>query len=175
MTTTKKAFAIIPVLFCTFCVFVAGAHAATYYVNKATGNDSNPGSLENPWETIYKANTTLTAGDTVYIRGGTYTVGSYEGSTDTRGIQPANSGTLGNPITYSAYPGETVNLVGLADENVFSIGIYLNARSHIKVTGGTAYNLKLSKMCINLMVGPRPGHSATGNRRSAWRERHRKQ
>jgi uncharacterized repeat protein (TIGR02543 family) len=79
-----------------FCI--GEVQATTYYVNKAAGNDAAAGtSVSTAWATIGKANTTLRAGDTVYIRAGTY----YEA------IMPANSGTAGNPITYCNYPGES--------------------------------------------------------------------
>lgn len=51
---------------------VPAAQAAVYYVS-TTGNDNNNGtSLSMPWRTINKAAQTMFAGDTVYIRGGTY-------------------------------------------------------------------------------------------------------
>jgi hypothetical protein len=65
-----------------------------YYVS-TSGNDANPGSLSQPWQTIYKATRKVIAGDTVYIRGGTY--------------QESNiffaSGTQAAPIIISGYPG----------------------------------------------------------------------
>ena len=42
-----------------------------YYVD-ANGNDNNPGTLAEPWQTIQKAANTLVPGDTVYVRGGVY-------------------------------------------------------------------------------------------------------
>ena len=36
------------------------------------GNDTNPGTLDQPWKTIQKAANTMVAGDTVNIRNGTY-------------------------------------------------------------------------------------------------------
>jgi parallel beta-helix repeat protein len=66
----------------------------TYYVRK-DGNDSNSGTSNTPggaWLTIQKAANTMLAGDTVLVQAGTY----YEM------VQPANSGTSGNPITYKA-------------------------------------------------------------------------
>jgi hypothetical protein len=47
------------------------AAGATYYVS-TSGSNSNPGTLAQPWKTIQKAANTVTQGDTVYIRGGTY-------------------------------------------------------------------------------------------------------
>jgi hypothetical protein len=60
------------------------------------GNDSNAGTEASPWRTLTKAANTARAGDTVYIRAGTYT----------ETLRPANSGTAGNLITFKAYPGE---------------------------------------------------------------------
>jgi hypothetical protein len=72
---------------------------ATYWVDGVNGRDSNDGRSEaTAWKTITKAANTLTAGQTVYIKGGTY----YER------IIPKNSGTEGSYITYAANPGDTV-------------------------------------------------------------------
>jgi hypothetical protein len=48
-----------------------GLPAATYYT-ALDGNDSNPGSLTQPWRTIQKAVNTLVAGDAVIVRQGAY-------------------------------------------------------------------------------------------------------
>ena len=42
-----------------------------YYVS-TTGSDSNPGTLDLPWRTIQKANSTMVSGDTVIVSPGTY-------------------------------------------------------------------------------------------------------
>jgi len=48
----------------------------TYYLN-TNGNDSNKGTLDNPWKTIDKLNSiTLGAGDTVFFQGGQVFEGS---------------------------------------------------------------------------------------------------
>jgi len=73
----------------------------TYYV-ATTGNDANPGTLTRPWRTIQRAADTLTAGDSVYIRAGTYH----------ERVVLKHSGSDGQYITYAAYPGETVTLDG---------------------------------------------------------------
>lgn len=70
-------------------------YAENYYV-APYGDDDNPGTLAEPWQTIAKANTELQSGDTVFIREGTYN----------ESINPINSGTPGNYITYKAYPEE---------------------------------------------------------------------
>src|SRR3990172_3086259 len=43
----------------------------TYYVAK-NGSDLSPGTEEKPWLTIQKAADTILAGDTVYVKEGTY-------------------------------------------------------------------------------------------------------
>ncbi|MBC8011474.1 MAG: DUF1565 domain-containing protein, partial [Burkholderiales bacterium] len=50
------------------------ASAATYYVAPPAsgGNNSNPGTLASPYATIQRAATQAVAGDTIYIRAGTY-------------------------------------------------------------------------------------------------------
>jgi len=53
-----------------FLLAAPKALAATYYINGASGNDSNPGTIGSPWKTIHKANITMVAGDVVYLRGG---------------------------------------------------------------------------------------------------------
>jgi hypothetical protein len=75
--------------------------AAIYYV-ATDGDDANPGTLSQPWRTIYKATRTVDAGDTVYIRGGTY----HESNIF------YTSGTQDAPITISGYPGEAAILDG---------------------------------------------------------------
>ena len=104
----------------------------TYYVdiNSIGGpcSDSNPGTITQPWQTISKANQVLEAGDMVYIRAGTYSI---TGS----GIDPANTGTSGNVITFSAYNDEEVEFVGaaLTCRAVDLDSDYGTVRSYIKV------------------------------------------
>jgi len=71
-----------------------------YYVS-TEGDDSNPGSLDQPWQTIQKAVNTTVAGDTILVRGGEYV-------TVNGGWNFRNSGTQTNPITLRNYSGEQV-------------------------------------------------------------------
>lgn len=68
---------------------------AVFYVSPS-GNDANPGTLAAPWKTLRKAANTLTAGQTVYLRGGVYD--AY--------FAINNSGTATNRISFVAYNGE---------------------------------------------------------------------
>jgi hypothetical protein len=72
------------------------ATGATYYV-APNGDDSNPGTIDRPWRTIQKAANTLVAGDTVYLRAGTYG----------EQVNFTRSGSSNSPITFEAYAGET--------------------------------------------------------------------
>jgi len=97
-----------------------------YYV-ALIGDDSNPGSAAHPWQTIQKAANTLIAGDTVYIRAGTYH----------ERVIPQNSGSAGNYITYAAYPGEAAIIDGsgvtLPDDLA---GLFeISNKSYIRVAG----------------------------------------
>jgi hypothetical protein len=75
--------------------------AAAYYV-AIDGQDANSGTLEKPFRTIQKAGTVATAGDTVYIRAGTYR----------ETVVPAHSGTANAPITFRPYQHEAVTVSG---------------------------------------------------------------
>jgi Right handed beta helix region len=94
----------------------AVVHAATYYVDPVTGSDSNSGTIGSPFLTPHKAQLAVSAGDTVYFRGGTYQHGCTNGSAlaldGIRQLFVQTSGTSGNPITYKAYPGETPVFMG---------------------------------------------------------------
>ncbi|PGO80530.1 carbohydrate-binding cenc domain protein, partial [Bacillus cereus] len=93
---------IISVLFVILPEKIVQASGNIYYVS-TTGNDSNDGtSLSTPFQTIQHAASVASAGDTVYIRGGTYR----------ESVTPVNSGTSGNPITYQNYNDETAIISG---------------------------------------------------------------
>ncbi|MEO7308937.1 MAG: T9SS type A sorting domain-containing protein [Chitinophagaceae bacterium] len=83
---------------------------STIYYVAPGGNDANNGSLASPFLSIKQAQTAVVAGDTVYIRGGTYTmaesqIASY--SSIWAYVTLLNkSGSSGKRINYWAYPGE---------------------------------------------------------------------
>ena len=66
-------FAVVIVLSLAALPFISetAANAANYYVSP-TGNDSNLGTLTDPFASITKAQASASSGDTVYLRGGTY-------------------------------------------------------------------------------------------------------
>jgi hypothetical protein len=78
------------------------SNSNTYYVS-TTGNNENPGTLSSPWRTISYGVTQIAAGDTLYIRGGTYQ----------EIINIVVDGTLTDPIIISGYPGEAAIVDGI--------------------------------------------------------------
>ncbi len=66
------------------------------------GNDGNTGAIGSPWATVHRAWQTMSAGDTLYIRGGIYA------QRMNSGIQQVPLGTASQRITFRAFTGETV-------------------------------------------------------------------
>jgi len=117
--------ALVWVLLAVQPVMAAEDQAAIYYV-ATNGNDSNPGTQALPWRTLNKASATLKAGDTLYIRAGTYN----------QQLKPVNDGTASAWITLAAYPGETVTLDGSGiDLNEWGGVVDLSKRQYIRVQG----------------------------------------
>jgi chitodextrinase len=97
-----------------------------YYVSASTGDDNNTGTFEHPWRTIQKAANTITAGDTVYIREGTY----YEEVS----IQDKH-GNNAAWITFRPYNDETVIVDGRTIPNRWNRGVFkLTNSSYIRIT-----------------------------------------
>jgi hypothetical protein len=80
-------------------VSAKASHAATFYV-ATTGNDANPGTAAAPFRTLLKGVQSLSAGDTLIVKGGTYA----------EGLANISSGRAGGPTTIQAAPGEKVIL-----------------------------------------------------------------
>ena len=89
-------------------VSIPSIDTTNIFVVAKTGNDSNDGSLANPWLTIQKAVRTVTAGSLVFIRAGTYTEHvREEDPTDwTGGWNPLYPATRDNQTIIMNYPGE---------------------------------------------------------------------
>jgi hypothetical protein len=113
------------ILFVLFIFVISSSAIATTYYVAGNGNDSNTGVLSAPWKTVQKAAATAVAGDTVYVRGGTY-----QGN-----LFPKNSGTVGGYITFAVYSGESVTLTHnpAQEENV----VNLRGKSYIVIDGFT--------------------------------------
>ena len=70
------------------------------YFVASNGDDRNPGTMERPFATLYKAHQQVRPGDTINLRAGTYKAL----------ISWTKSGTPAAPITIQAYMGEDVTL-----------------------------------------------------------------
>jgi len=129
---SSAAFArLVPMIFIVGAI--GNAWATTYYVAK-NGDDSHLGTEAQPWLTIQKAADTLVAGDTIYIKAGTYT----------EVVTPQNSGAPGQYITYATYGSDVVVLDG---ENLRPVGtprwgglLQIYGKHYIKVKGLRAIN-----------------------------------
>src|SRR2546422_9177241 len=95
-------------LWWTLLLFPASLSAATIYVSP-TGSDLNSGAIDAPFYNISKAISLVTTGDTIYVRGGTF---SYSTT-----IQITNSGSVLSPIKLWAYPSEhpVIDFSAMAD------------------------------------------------------------
>lgn len=78
------------------------ASAAEFYV-APTGADANPGTLQQPFATLTRAQDAAAPGDTVWIRGGLY---EFAGTDIQIGVLLNKSGTPDKPIRYFAYQDE---------------------------------------------------------------------
>ena len=135
---------------------LAPSTGQAFYV-ATDGSDTNPGSLDQPWQTVQKALRTLSAGQIAYVRAGTYD----------ENLMMTRSGTALAPITIRSYPGEQVVLQpagGLNCNDVFQLlnvayvrvhgfviegangcdnntNVYLSGRSnHVEISGNEIRN-----------------------------------
>ncbi|MGC9293304.1 MAG: right-handed parallel beta-helix repeat-containing protein [Acidobacteriaceae bacterium] len=111
------------------------AQTPTYYVS-TSGDDSNAGTLASPWRTIQHAANMVTAGDTVYVRTGTYN----------EVVTMQKSGTASAPIVFSSYPGElaTVDGTGLSVPNGVSGLFTIQNLDNITIEGFEVRNFTSS-------------------------------
>ena len=108
------------------------------------GNDSNPGTLDRPFATIQHGIKQLSAGDTLYLRGGRYR--EQVAATGLRGTEPA-------PICLRSYPGETAVIDGTEPIGQLADG------SWIRQTGAV-YSVKLRQDVWQLFHDDQPAQPA---------------
>jgi hypothetical protein len=111
------------------------------------GDDGHPGTLAEPWRTIQHAVTVAAPGDTVQVRGGIYE----------ERVTVQVSGTVGNPVTFRSFVGETAILDGtnLAPPVGDSAMLWIEGRSHIVIQGFEIRNYRTaSNQCfpVGIMV-----------------------
>ncbi|MHA4809506.1 carbohydrate binding domain-containing protein [Flavitalea flava] len=112
-TATLIVFSGLLLLQCLLLPGEACSQSPTYFYVSPSGNDSNPGSLSQPFLSLEKArtavraiNTSMTGNIYVYLRGGNYQLDS------TLKFDEGDSGSGGYDVIYSAYPGETPAISG---------------------------------------------------------------
>jgi parallel beta-helix repeat protein len=117
-----KALAVFLMLYCS--VQVLGQKVIYVATN---GNDSNPGTIEQPFATWKKGIDEASAGDQIYIRGGTYYIDSVNGAKTYIGVNITKNGAPGNPIKLYGYPGEkpVLECSGLSHK-IRGRGIYIS-------------------------------------------------
>jgi len=97
---SRKAIFLLPIILIgsLFLLTATPSVAATYAVSPM-GSDGGSGSSSDPWRTLQHAANSVTAGDTVQIRSGTYA-----------GFRAVSGGTEGQPITFMPEEGAVVLL-----------------------------------------------------------------
>ena len=111
---------------------------ATYYVSRVDGNDSYNGTAPayvsgttGPWLTLAKAASTVTSGDTVYLRAGTWNEYLYIGYK-----------TFTSYVTFKNYTGETPVLdgTGLTFDYSHMGMVAVDNSSYVRIEGLTFQN-----------------------------------
>jgi len=105
-----------------FALFLSTSTLATDYYVATWGNNSNPGTLDAPWQNVSYAVQKAVAGDTIYLINGTW----YK-----EYVVFAHSGNATHPITLTAYNG-TPTLDGVDKTGT---GININFRNYINIIG----------------------------------------
>lgn len=102
----------------------APASGRVFYVSLA-GSDDNDGSLEKPWRTLQTAANSVAAGDTVYVRGGTYQ----------EGVTIQTSGTSERRIVFSSFESEIAEVSTPSCHAFYVTSDYVTIRG-FRITNG---------------------------------------
>ncbi len=168
-----RTLALLGVVVIVTLIFSHEGWAATYYVDQATGNDQNDGLTDaTAWATLARA-MSVAAGDTVYVKNGTYNAGAGP-------FNPKNDGTTSAPIAFRAYTPPSgarhrpiitndISAIGARDR---SPGLSVSGRSRQYViwdglvldTGKSVVSYNCTG-CIfeNLVIRPGPAICQPGN------------
>lgn len=126
-----------------FFVVSVPVFGTKYYV-ATTGSDSNPGTISEPFATWQKLNDVLNAGDTAYIRGGTWTAAA---NTQYQCRWNGLQGTASDTIKIWAYPGEEpiwdfAAMPALSGGGMQNFAIQMNNCNYVWVRGLTIKNFE---------------------------------
>jgi len=126
------------------------AFATEYYVSP-TGSDTNAGTIDAPFATLQKGADVAAAGDTVWIRAGTYSITTPYSSS--AGISLSKSGTSDtNRINFFAYPGE-IPLFDFSKMTISTTGF----TDGIVVTGSWLHLKGISECCVPMNTSSNNG------------------
>lgn len=106
------------ILFAAILFAGFSCYGADYYVS-TSGNDGNSGSQSSPFKTLQKAIEVVSAGDYIYLRGGTH-------SMTTSSVVITKNGSSSSNINVFAYGSETPVLSFDDNENSSSRGIVMD-------------------------------------------------
>ncbi len=105
------------------------------------GDDENPGTIDEPLESLQQAQSMASPGDTIYIRGGIYNIREDQISRVENNLFACityldKSGLPGQTIKYWAYPGETpiFDFSAVTPANQRVVGIWVSG-SYIHIKG----------------------------------------
>lgn len=133
----------------------------TYYVSPL-GKDTwsgrlaspNVGNTDGPFLTPLKAGTVAVAGDTVYLRGGTYTRNT--GLIYRAVLEVVNNGTASAPITFKAFPNEEVIIDGNG-QNTYAVRVG-NPVGSVGCSYIILDGLKVTRALVNGIYGINSDH-----------------
>ena len=115
----------------------AAISGSAFYVSPS-GSDSNTGTQLSPWKTIQHAANSVHAGDTIYVRAGTYN--------ESVTIAVSGSAAAG-PVIFQSYPGETaiVDGTGLTPSTSDVQGLFnIEDESYVTIQGFEIRNYQTS-------------------------------
>ena len=112
------------------------ASADVFYISPTGNNTTGNGSIGSPWLTLALPWAAASAGDTIYVRGGTYAY-------TTSNTLSNKSGTEGSPIVIMNYPGEkpVFNYSGGAPYTSLRAGFSITNVDYIKIKGIRVTNI----------------------------------
>ncbi len=98
----------VPLIILILWLLPLSAQATTYYVSTSGSNSNNGTDVSTPFLTVAYCVSTMVAGDTCYVRAGTYNESV---------IRFGRSGTSSAPITLMNYPGEAPKIDFISSAN----------------------------------------------------------
>lgn len=151
-------------VFCAMTIVDAGAAQLFVDTDHAAANDSNAGSESSPWKTIQKATRTAQAGDTVWVKKGTY---KGEVRIESSGLPAAAKDQADRLIVFSAYPGDEGAVV------LDGSRILLHEASYVKVSGFRVQNtnsegIAVRGICDKVYISDNHTYDTFGSGISVW-------